>query len=233
MEATGEDLRVFKPYSTPRLRKIKSIKPNHQNLRKIFQEQTGRIADLISKDVHEKLLSDKIERLPLKIGSYNVPPDCFDVVEDDVKETGTRFLPHVIEPSFGVERLLYTTLEYNLTMKEDRLILGLPFNLAPIQASVFPLVNKDGLQKRATEVYEALIADGLRVEYDEAGSIGRRYARADEAGVPLGITIDYDTLKDDTVTVRDRDSWSQMRTPRGTPASTTLTRVKEGFNTPK
>ena len=233
MEATGEDLRVFKPYSTPRLRKIKSIKPNHQNLRKIFQEQTGRIADLISKDDPEKLLTAKKAGLPLKIGSYNVPPDCFDVVEDDVKETGTRFLPHVIEPSFGVERLLYTTLEYNLTMKEDRLILGLPFNLAPIQASVFPLVNKDGLQKRATDVYETLIAEGLRVEYDEAGSIGRRYARADEAGVPLGITIDYDTLKDDTVTVRDRDSWIQRRTPVGTLASTIHTIVKEGFNTPK
>jgi len=233
MEATGEDLRVFKPYSTPRLRKTKSIKPNHQNLRKIFQEQTGRIADLISKNDPEKLLLAKKAGQPVRIGSYTVPSDCFDVVEEEVKETGTRFLPHVIEPSFGVERLLYTTLEYNLTMKEDRLILGLPFNLAPIQASVFPLVNKDGLQKRATEVYESLIADGLRVEYDEAGSIGRRYARADEAGVPLGITIDYDTLKDDTVTMRDRDSWNQTRTPVGTLASTIHTIVKEGFNTPK
>jgi glycyl-tRNA synthetase len=132
-----------------------------------------------------------------------------------------------------VERLLYTTLEYNLTMKEDRLILGLPFNLAPIQASVFPLVNKDGLPKRATEVFETLIADGLRVDYDESGSIGRRYARADEAGVPLGITIDYDTLKDDTVTVRDRDSWNQMRIPIGSLASTIHTIVKEGFKPSK
>jgi glycyl-tRNA synthetase len=233
MEATGEDLRVFKPYSTPRLRKVKSIKPNYQNLRKIFQEQTGRIADLISKDDPERLLRAKKAGHSVTVGSYTIPPDCFDVVEEEIKETGTRFLPHVIEPSFGVERLLYTTLEYNLAMKEDRLILGLPFNLAPIQASVFPLVNKDGLQKRATEVYNALIADGLRVEYDEAGSIGRRYARADEAGVPLGITIDYDTLKDDTVTVRDRDSWSQMRTPIRTLASTIHTIVKDGFNAPK
>src|SRR5256884_768736 len=233
MEATGEDLRVFKPYPTPRVRKVKSIRPNHQNIRKIFQEETGRVADLISKDDPEKLLRAKKARHPVEIGSYTIPPDCFDVVEEEVKETGTRFLPHVIEPSFGVERLLYTTLEYNLTMKEDRLILGLPFNLAPIQASVFPLVNKDGLQKRATEVYESLIADGLRVEYDEAGSIGRRYARADEAGVPLGITIDYDTLKDDTVTNLDRDSWNQTRTPVGTLASTIHTIVKEGFNTPK
>ena len=233
MEATGEDLRVFKPYPTPQLRKVRSIRPNHQNIRKIFKEETGRVADLISKDDPEKLLKAQKAGQPVRIGSYIVPPDCFDVVDEEVKETGTRFLPHVIEPSFGVERLLYTTLEYNLTMKEDRLILGLPFNLAPIQASVFPLVNKDRLPERATEVFEALIANGVRVDYDESGSIGRRYARADEAGVPLGITIDYDTLKDDTVTVRDRDSWSQMRTPVGTLASTIHTIVKEGFKPSK
>lgn len=232
MEATGEDLRVFKPYQTPRLREVKLIKPNRQNIAKIFHQETGRVADLISKDDPEKFLKSKKAGLPVTVGPYTIPSNCFDVVEEQVKETGTRFLPYVIEPSFGVERLLYTTLEYNLAMKEDRLILGLPFNLAPIQASVFPLVNKDGLEKRATEVYEALVANGLRVEYDEAGSIGRRYARADEAGVPLGITVDYDTLKDDTVTIRDRDSWSQMRTPVGTLASTIREIMIEGFKAP-
>jgi glycyl-tRNA synthetase len=233
MEATGEDLRVFKPYPTPQIRRVKSIKPNHQNIKKVFQAETGRVADLISKEDPERLIRAKKAGQPVQIGIYTVPLDCFDVVEEEIKETGTRFLPHVIEPSFGVERLLYTTLEYNLTMKEDRLILGLPFNLAPIQASVFPLVNKNGLQKRATEVYNALIDDGLRVEYDESGSIGRRYARADEAGVPLGVTIDYDTLKDEMVTVRDRDTWKQMRTPVSTLASTIHKIVKEGFSTAK
>ena len=65
--------------------------------------------------------------------------------------------------------------------------------------------------EKAQTVHQSLLQSGLRVEYDDAGSIGRRYARADEAGIPLGITVDYDTLKDDTVTLRDRDSWNQIR----------------------
>src|SRR3970282_201912 len=86
-------------------------------------------------------------------------------------------------------------------------------NFAPTQVSVFPLVNRDGLQDKALQVYRCLLAEGLRADYDEAGSIGRRYARADEAGIPLAVTIDYDTLKDDTATLRDRDSWGQTRIP--------------------
>ena len=72
-------------------------------------------------------------------------------------------------------------------------------------------MGKDGLDRKAIEVQRLLAKDGFMVEYDETGSIGRRYARADEAGVQLGVTIDYDTLKDNTVTIRDRDSWQQIR----------------------
>jgi glycyl-tRNA synthetase len=74
-------------------------------------------------------------------------------------------------------------------------------------------VNKNGLQEKAIEVYSMIEKSGLDVEYDDSGSIGRRYARADEAGIPLAITIDYQTLKDGTVTIRDRDTWKQIRVP--------------------
>jgi glycyl-tRNA synthetase len=72
-------------------------------------------------------------------------------------------------------------------------------------------MSKDGLEEKALEVQKQLTQEGFTVELDETGSIGRRYARADEAGVPLGVTIDYDTLSEDTVTIRDRDSWRQVR----------------------
>lgn len=124
---------------------------------------------------------------------------------------GRRFIPHVIEPSFGLDRLAYVALEYAYTKRKKRTLLSLSRELAPIQASVFPLVSKDGLPEKAKEVYQMLIKEGFTVEWDESGSIGRRYARADEAGTPLGVTIDYQTLEDGTVTLRDRDTWRQVR----------------------
>jgi len=128
---------------------------------------------------------------------------------------GRRFVPHVIEPSFGLDRLAYVALEYAYTKRNKRTLLSLSRDLAPIQMSVFPLVNKDGLVEKADEVYHRLTNEGFTVDWDSSGSIGRRYARADEVGTPLGITIDYTTLEDGTVTLRDRDSWKQVRSNIG------------------
>jgi glycyl-tRNA synthetase len=124
---------------------------------------------------------------------------------------GKRFLPHVVEPSFGLDRLVYVALEYAYTKKKKRTLLSLSREFAPIQIGVFPLVSKDGLPEKAQEVYQTLIQEGFTAEWDESGSIGRRYARADEIGTPLGITIDYQTFRDSTVTIRDRDTWRQVR----------------------
>jgi glycyl-tRNA synthetase len=126
---------------------------------------------------------------------------------------GRRFIPHVVEPSFGSDRLVYVAVEYAYQAKKDRAVLSLSRELAPIQVGIYPLLGKDGLPDKAWQIYQMLIKEGFMADYDESGSIGRRYARADEAGTPLGITIDYDTLKDDSATIRDRDSWKQVRTP--------------------
>jgi len=85
---------------------------------------------------------------------------------------------------------------------------------------VLPLVSRDGLPELARRVYRLLVDSGLRVDYDESGSIGRRYARADEVGVPVAVTVDHQSLVDDTVTLRNRDTWRQVRAPiEGLPES--------------
>jgi glycyl-tRNA synthetase len=129
-------------------------------------------------------------------------------VEDD----GKKVLPHIFELSMGIDRSLYAILESSLRTEGERRWLSVKPYIAPQKAGVFPLVNKDGLEEEAQRVYESL-REELGVFYDSSGSIGRRYARADEVGVPFCITVDYDTLKDKTVTLRVRDSREQERVP--------------------
>jgi len=127
-----------------------------------------------------------------------------------VNDDGEKVLPHVFELSMGVDRSLYAILEASLKVDGERRALMLKPYLAPRDAGVFPLVNKDGLPEIARKIVSGL-ADGLDVFYDDSGSIGRRYARADEAGVPYCVTVDYQSLKDGSVTVRSRDTRSQER----------------------
>jgi glycyl-tRNA synthetase len=131
----------------------------------------------------------------------------FEVVDD-----GKKIIPHVIEPSFGMERTIYAVLLYSFKEGKDRgwSWFAFPPKIAPFSLGVFPLVSRDGLPEKAREVYLELKKD-FDVFYDEAGSIGKRYARADEIGTSYGITIDYQTLKENTVTIRDRDSTKQVR----------------------
>jgi glycyl-tRNA synthetase len=131
--------------------------------------------------------------------------------ERNIRESGRHVIPHVVEPSYGAERLVYSALEYAYTRNDDRVVLRLPYSLAPMQIMVFPLMSKDGLDETALQLVDSLTFHKFDVEYDESGTIGRRYARADEIGVPISITVDYQTKKDSTVTLRDRDTWAQVR----------------------
>lgn len=124
---------------------------------------------------------------------------------------GRKFVPHVIEVAYGIDRPIYCLLESCYSEEADRTIFKFTKDIAPYTAGVFPLVQKDGLPEKAMEVLTMLKDAGLYVFYDESGSIGKKYARADEIGVTYCITIDYDTLKDDTVTLRERDTKQQKR----------------------
>lgn len=130
------------------------------------------------------------------------------------EETKEKVLPHVIaEPSQGVDRafLVFMFDAYEDDKKRGNVVLKLHPKLAPVKAAVFPLVkNKPELVEKARKIYEDL-KPHFYTQYDESGSIGRRYARADEIGIPYCITVDFDSLNDNTVTIRDRDSTKQER----------------------
>lgn len=130
-------------------------------------------------------------------------------------QTGEKFLPHVLEPTFGLDRSILVALCAAYTEEkvgdETRTVMKFPRNLAPIKVAVFPLLkNKPELVKKAREVFDNLKLE-FTSEFDDNGNIGKRYRRQDEIGTPLCVTVDFDTLDDDTVTVRDRDTMKQTR----------------------
>ncbi|MBU0618864.1 glycine--tRNA ligase [Patescibacteria group bacterium] len=126
-------------------------------------------------------------------------------------QTGERFIPHVIEPTFGITRSLTTVLIDAYHQEKDRLILKLKPEIAPYKAAVFPLLaNKPKLVALAQQVYQDL-SQSLVVAWDERGNIGKRYYSQDEIGTPWCVTIDFDSLEDKAVTVRDRDTTKQER----------------------
>ncbi|MBI2474335.1 MAG: glycine--tRNA ligase [Candidatus Taylorbacteria bacterium] len=132
-------------------------------------------------------------------------------------KTGEKFLPHVVEPTFGLGRTLLAVLLSSYREDEmggeKRIYLQLPYAIAPVKAAVFPLLrNKPQLVEKAREVYKMLRDKIDAVEFDDNGNIGKRYRRQDEIGTPYCVTIDFDTVeKDGTVTVRDRETGKQER----------------------
>eukprot|EP00536_Pseudo-nitzschia_multiseries_P006917 jgi/Psemu1/239754/estExt_Genewise1.C_1530050 len=135
------------------------------------------------------------------------------------EETKERYIPHVIEPSLGVDRLLLAVIcsayAEDEVGGEKRNFLKFAPSIAPIKAVVLPLLkNKPQLVEVARDLFEKLQARGYNVMYDAAGAVGRRYRRADEVGIPFAITVDFETIEDDAgVTIRDRDSTEQIRLP--------------------
>jgi glycyl-tRNA synthetase len=127
-----------------------------------------------------------------------------------VNVDGRKFIPHVTEVAYGIDRPVYCILESSLKKDGDRVYFSFPPTVSPYHVAVFPLVKKDGLPEKARQVYDLLREAGFYVLYDE-GFIGRLYYRQDEAGTPFCVTIDYDTKKGNDVTLRNRDDQKQVR----------------------
>jgi len=150
--------------------------------------------------------------------------------------TGDRYVPHVIEPSAGAARgtLAFMVDSYDEEEVEgrERVLLRLHPRLAPVKVAVLPLVNKDGQPETARKIYEEL-RRLMPAEFDTGGSIGKRYRRQDEIGTPWGVTVDHQTMEDQTVTLRDRDSLTQERIAISKLGTELLGRLNAPWRTPK
>ncbi len=215
MTHSGEDLRVYKSYETPRHQIHIDVKPLRERLASDFGiQEAEEIIQLLSKtdpaivarELQTKNFYEVTRRHPIKLTA-----DHLNITKKDVEVAGRYFIPHVVEPSFGIDRIVYATLEYAYSREGKRTRLALPRDVAPIKVMIYPLVTRNGLPDTAMKVYRILLQEGIVVRYDSSGSIGRRYARADEIGVPICVTVDYQSMKDNTVTLRDLYSWKQVR----------------------
>lgn len=213
IDSTGNDMYAVRKYDKPKVVNVKRIVPDMGKLGPLFKGDAGKI-----KDVLENMDASNIDKkLSVEIDgeSVQIPDDCYKIVEKDEKITGDRFVPHVIEPSYGIDRIMYCILEQSYKeMKksgEEYRLLKLKPVVAPIKTGVFPLVNDEKLVDMAISIDKDLRNSDVESYYDDGGTIGRRYARMDEIGTPFCITVDHDSLEDKSVTVRDRDTTKQER----------------------
>ena len=232
-EYADDDFTVFKPYDEPVEIERATVDPDMAALGPEYGDEATAVAESLEALAAEDPAAFEADTVEVAVGDepVTVPREVtgFEMTTETIQ--GEHLLPHVIEPSFGIDRLLYTVITHayreDELSGEQRTYLELPAAIAPTFVGVFPLMVRDGLDDRAADLASDLREAGFAVAYDEAGSIGRRYRRQDEVGTPYCLTVDYDTLDDETVTIRDRDTAAQRRVPIDGLADL-LTDLKEG-----
>ncbi len=212
-----EDLSVFIPYREPVKVKVKRFAPKMNLLGPKFREKSKKVAEAIEKYSGEVL--DGRIKVKIEGEEFEIDSSFFDVEEKEETVYGERIIPHVIEPSFGLDRITYAILEHSFETDivdgEERNVLRLKRWMAPVQIAVLPLLSREPFISKSEEIALKLKKAGFFTEKDDSGSIGRRYRRYDEIGTPFCITVDHQTFEDNTVTIRDRDTTEQIRVHEG------------------
>ena len=215
-EFSNDELYVFQEYDEPKTVQKTVVKPNLSKFGPVFKGDSPKVKQAIEEADPQDIISALNDNGKYVIEldqTYEVSEELLIIEEVEELVTGEKIIPHVIEPSFGIDRILYSVLLHSFTESEEKDYFKFEKCIAPVQVGVYPLVKKDGLPEIATELKNTLRENGFTVEYDEGNTIGKRYARADEIGIPLAVTVDYETKDDNMVTVRDRDTEAQERIP--------------------
>ncbi|MBP2132139.1 glycyl-tRNA synthetase [Methanomicrobium sp. W14] len=202
---------VFMPYDEPKKVMERKIIPNMGALGPKYRNRAKAVSDALA----ESTPGENGAEIVLDGEKITIPPELYEIREQETEIQGEYIMPHVIEPSYGIDRILYCVLEHSYDEEdvdgEVRKVLHIPAKIAPVQVAVLPLMSRDGLDSIASKIMEKVQDEGIIAQYDDSGAIGRRYRRQDEVGTPFAVTVDYDTKEDNTVTLRERDSMKQIR----------------------
>ncbi len=214
---SGTPMQAVRKYDEPKRVTVVRFEPVHAKLGPLFRQKAKAVASALEAVDEEAVTAWESGPIEVEVDGepVEVPAEAFERVEREETRSGDPFVPNVIEPSFGVDRILYAALEHSYEEQEKEnetfRFLRLPKTVVPVEVGVFPLFTKDGMDEKALQVEASLRRAGFRALYDDSGSIGRRYARMDEIGTPFCVTVDHETLEDDAVTIRDRDTAEQER----------------------
>jgi glycyl-tRNA synthetase len=229
-KASGVRMSAFIPFTDgPREVQVTTVTPNKGLIGKQFKGDGKKILEkleVISADQEQvRNLQSQVEKNgSVVIEGLTVPKDMLAFKTDSKNVAGENVQPSVIEPSFGLGRIMYSILEHAYRVREgdeQRSFLSLSSVVAPIKCAVLPLMVKDELLPFVTTIEKALTKRHISNRSDLSGvALGRKYARMDEIGTPFAATIDYQTVTDQTVTLRERDSMQQVRVPISVLAAT-------------
>ncbi len=208
---SGYDMTADRRLTTPKEVIEARVYPNPQRIREVFGNEMPRVMQAIGKVDPKWLINEFNSKGKAVINGYTITSDMVFIREEKRKVHVERFIPHDIEPSFGVDRIVYVALEHAYTEVDGKPLLRLPTDLAPIKVAVLPIIRKQEYVGIGRSIYKELSMSGIRAVYDDNDTIGSRYAKYDSIGVPFAITIDDKTPVDNTVTVRDRDTKAQVR----------------------
>jgi glycyl-tRNA synthetase len=223
-KATGVKLTAERKLATPKT--VSFVQPvlNKATLGKVFKKDAKLISDYFAgleepelETIESQLKANGFAEVKIGESTFKLNASELSISRGEKTIHVEEFVPNVIEPSFGIGRILYSIFEHNFKVRPEdtqRSYLSLPTVIAPVKCSVLPLSNKPEFNAGVIGVLQELRKYDISVKVDDSsGSIGRRYARTDEIAIPFGITIDFETLKNATVTLRERDSTLQVRLP--------------------
>ncbi|MDV0447872.1 hypothetical protein MsAg5_17890 [Methanosarcinaceae archaeon Ag5] len=226
------ELSVYVEYPEPVFETRFVVKPDMGKMGPLFKGKAKIIGDKL-KSMTEKEIQAATQGndivLAIDVETFQVPKEIVAFGEETVKVSGKTIVPHVIEPSYGIDRITYCVMEHAFDEEdvgaaaatdgddEDadamRTVMRFKNEIAPYQVAVHPLMGKPILTAPAKDLFSQIVDAGIMADYDESGTIGKRYRRNDEIGIPFSVTVDFEIQENGTVTIRDRDSMKQIRVP--------------------